>query len=402
MDREKLLEEISVETPSKIILIVLDGLGGLPYKDGKTELECAKTPNLNALAKNSALGLTYPILQGITPGSGPAHLALFGYDPLKYTIGRGILENLGLGVEIERGDLAIRGNFCTLKDEVVVDRRAGRIPTDKCVELCRKLNENTGKIDGVDVLFTPGMEHRFALRLRGEGLSDKIKETDPQKVGERPVIPEALEKDGERTSQTLKKIMEMARDTLKDEERANFILLRGYSLHSPIPSMSKLFKLKPAAVATYPMYKGLAKLVGMDVLDVKGTEISDEVETLKQNYKHYDFFYFHVKKTDSYGEDGNFDKKVSIIEEFDRALPEILSLCFDVVVVTSDHSTPCLLKGHSWHPNPFLIYSKYVIADEQTEFSEKSCAKGILGHFYAKDAMSLMLASALKLKKFGA
>lgn len=402
MDKKELLEEISVKTPSKIMLIVLDGLGGLPYKDGKTELEYAKKPNLNTLAKKSALGLAHPILRGITPGSGPAHIALFGYDPLKYIIGRGLLENLGLGVETKKGDMAIRGNFCTLKDGLVSDRRAGRIPTDKSIELCKKLNKNVGKIDGVDVLFTPGMEHRFALRLRGKGLSDKIKETDPQKVGERPVIPEALEKDGEKTSQVLKKITEIAKDTLKNEERANFVLLRGYSLYPPIPSMNKLFKLTPAAIVTYPMYKGLAKLVGMDVLEVNGVTIADELKTLKQNYKDYDFFYFHVKKTDSYGEDGNFDKKISIIEEFDKALPEILSLSFDAVVITSDHSTPCLLKGHSWHPNPFLIYSKYVIADEQTEFSEKSCAKGILGHFYAKDAMSLMLANALKLNKFGA
>ncbi|MCD6129634.1 MAG: 2,3-bisphosphoglycerate-independent phosphoglycerate mutase [Deltaproteobacteria bacterium] len=402
MNKEELLEEISVKTPSKIILIVLDGLGGLPYKDGKTELEYAKKSNLNALTGKSALGLAHPILRGITPGSGPAHIALFGYNPLKYIVGRGLLENLGLGVETKKGDMAIRGNFCTLKDGLVSDRRAGRIPTDKSIELCKKLNKNVGKIDGVDVLFTPGMEHRFALRLRGKGLSDKIKETDPQKVGERPVIPEALEKEGEKTSQVLKKITRIAKDTLKNEERANFVLLRGYSLYPPIPSMNELFKLTPAAIATYPMYKGLAKLVGMDVLKVNGMTIADELKTLKQNYKDYDFFYFHVKKTDSYGEDGNFDKKISIIEEFDKVLPEILSLSFDVVVITSDHSTPCLLKGHSWHPNPFLIYSKYVIADEQDEFSEKSCAKGILGHFYAKDAMSLMLANALKLNKFGA
>ena len=402
MDKEELTKGISAETSSKIILVVLDGLGGLPYKDGKTELEYAKKPNIDALAERSALGLTHPILRGVTPGSGPAHIALFGYDPLKYIIGRGILENLGLGVEIKKGDMAVRGNFCTLKDGLILDRRAGRIPTDKCIELCKKLNKNVGKIDGVDVLFTPGMEHRFALRLRGKGLSDKIKETDPQKVGKKPVIPEALEEEGKKTSQILKKITEISRDTLKDEKRANFIVLRGYSLYPPIPFMNELFKLTPAAIATYPMYKGLAKLVGMDVLEVNGLAITDEVKILKQNYEKYDFFYFHVKKTDSYGEDGNFDKKVSIIEEFDKVLPEILSLSFDVIVITSDHSTPCLLKGHSWHPNPFLIYSKYVIADEQMEFSEKSCAKGILGHFYAKDAMSLMLANALKLKKFGA
>lgn len=402
MERESLFKEISVKTASKIILIVLDGMGGIPFREGKTALEWANIPNLDELAKKSVLGQTDPILPGITPGSGPAHLALFGYDPLKYQIGRGILENLGLGVGIKRGDIAIRGNFCTLKDGIIVDRRAGRISTDENKRLCSKLKGHMKQIEGVEILFTPGMEHRFALRLRGKGLGTDVSDTDPQIVGKTPITPKATGPESKKTARVAKKIISLAKDLLQDENRANFIVLRGFSSLPPLPSMQELFKLNPATIATYPMYKGLAKLVGMKVLEVDGMSISDEVQALKKNYKNYDFFYFHIKKTDSYGEDGNFEKKVAVIEEFDGFLPEIFSLSPDVLVITGDHSTPCLLKTHSWHPNPFLLYSNTIIPDEQTVFSERTCAKGGLGRFFSADAMGLMLGHALKLKKFGA
>ena len=402
MEREELFKEVSIKTPSKIVLIVLDGVGGIPFREGKTALEWANTPNLDKLAKKSILGQTDPVLPGITPGSGPAHLAIFGYDPLKYQIGRGILENLGLGVEIKEGDIAIRGNFCTLRDGVIVDRRAGRIPTEENKRLCSRLKEEIKEIDGVEVLFTPGMEYRFALRLRGEGLGSEVLDTDPQIVGKSPIPPKATDPRSERTARVAEKIINLAKDILKDEKRANFIILRGFSTLPPIPPMQEIFRLNPAAIATYPMYKGLAKLVGMKILDVDGMSIADEIKTLKENYKDYDFFYFHIKKTDSYGEDGNFEKKVAVIEEFDRFLPEILSLFPDVLVITGDHSTPCRLKAHSWHPNPFLLYANTIIPDEQERFSERACAKGGLGRLFSVDAMGLMLAHALKLKKFGA
>ncbi len=402
MEREELFKEISIKSPSKIILIVLDGVGGIPFKDGKTELEYANIPNLDELAKKSVLGQTDPILPGVTPGSGPAHLALFGYDPLKYQIGRGVLENLGLGVEIKKGDIAIRGNFCTLKDGLIVDRRAGRISTEENKRLCLKLRKRIKKTEGVEILFTPGMEYRFALRLRGKGLGADVSDADPQIVGKSPVVPKAISRESKKTAKIAEKIINLAKDILQDENRANFILLRGFSTLPPLPSMQELFRLNPAAIATYPMYKGLAKLVGMEVLKVDGMSIEDEIETLKKNYKEHDFFYFHIKKTDSYGEDGNFERKVTVIEEFDRFLPEILSLSFDVLVVTSDHSTPCLLKAHSWHPNPYLLYANTIIPDEQIAFSERACAKGGLGRFFSVDAMGLMLGHALKLKKFGA
>ncbi len=407
MDRENLFRDLAVETDSKILLVVLDGLGGLPGDDGKTELEAAWTPNMDELASHSALGLTHPISYGITPGSGPSHLALFGYDPLKHEIGRGVLENLGLEVELKKGDLAVRGNFCTVKERngrlVVLDRRAGRIPTEKNIELCKKLQEAIGKIgDNVEALFTPGMEHRFALRLRGEGLEGCLEDTDPQHEGLEPFLPRATCLQGEKTVAVVEELLSMVRKLLKNEEKANFVLLRGFSMVPNIPSMEELFKLRPAAVATYPMYRGLARLVGMDLLPVEGMELEREVETLERHWGNYTFFYFHVKKTDSYGEDGNFQAKVRVIEAFDGLLPQLLSLGPQVVAITGDHSTPSKLRGHSWHPNPFLLFSPYVRREAQQVFSERACARGILGQFPAMEALPLMMAHALKLKKLGA
>jgi len=406
MDRESLFKELSVETDSKILLVVLDGLGGLPGEAGKTEMEAAWAPNMDELATRSELGLTHPIGYGITPGSGPSHLALFGYDPLKFEIGRGVLENLGLDVELKKGDVAIRGNFCTVEEKegrlIVVDRRAGRIPTEKNRELCAQLQEAIKEVQGVEVLFTPGMEHRLAIRLRGEGLAGCLEDTDPQQTGLEPLPPRATCPQGEKTVEVVKELLERIRQVLKDEGKANYILLRGFSEVPHIPSMEEIFKLKAAAIATYPMYRGLARLVGMDLLPVDGMKLEDELETLKEHWDQYTFFYFHVKKTDSYGEDGNFWAKVKVIEEFDRLLPKILALKPQVLVITGDHSTPARLKGHSWHPNPFLLHSPYVRAEGNRVFTEKSCAGGALGQFLAMEALPLMMAHALKLKKFGA
>ncbi len=405
MDREELIKGLVVKNDTKIVLCVLDGLGGAPGPGGRTELESASTPNLDRLAASSEIGLVHPIMPGVTPGSGPSHLALFGYDPLKYEIGRGVLENLGLGVELAPGDVAIRGNFCTVEERegalIVVDRRAGRIPTEENRRLCSKLQEAIPEVDGVEVRFTPGMEHRFAIRLRGEGLFACVCDTDPQKTGKPPLEPRALCPEGERLAEVLRELLLRIREVLKGEPRANFVLLRGISELPKIPSMQELFGLRAAAIATYPMYRGLARLVGMELLDVEGG-ISQEVECLKRHYSEYDFFYLHVKKTDSFGEDGNFEAKVKVIEEFDAVLPEILSLDPDVLVVTGDHSTPSVLKGHSWHPNPFLLHSKYVIPSGVHSFDERSCARGNLSIYYAVEAMPLILANALRLKKFGA
>ncbi len=401
MEREELLRSLTVKNEKKILLVVLDGLGGIPNKEGKTELEVAYTPNLDRLTEESSCGLAIPVLPGITPGSGPAHMSLFGYDPVKYQIGRGILEALGLDMDVRPGDVAVRGNFATLRDGKIVDRRAGRIPTEKNRELIERISEKIREIEGVEIILKPGREHRFAMVLRGEGLSDRVSDADPQKEGLPPKPPRALTPEAEKTARVAEAFIQMVTELLKDEPRANTVLLRGFSSHPSLPPMQEVFKLNPVAIASYPMYRGLAKLVGMEVAET-GEEISDEIETLKNSWEKYDFFYLHIKKTDSYGEDGNFEAKVKKIEEFDSYLPELLSLSPDVLVITGDHSTPSKLKSHSWHPVPFLLHSPYTFRDGLREFSEVACRRGSLGTFQAVDGMALMLANALKLKKFGA
>lgn len=406
LNREDLFREISVRRNTKILLVVLDGLGDIPSTDGKTALELASKPNLDALAHVSELGAVHPIYPGITPGSGPSHLALFGYDPLKYQIGRGVLEALGLGIELTKNDIAIRGNFCTVREEngrlIVVDRRAGRIPTEETKDLCKFLNENIGKVEDVDVLFVPGIEHRFAIRLRGEGLEEGVEETDPQKENLPIREPVPLNEKAKKLSKILKKLLEEVYRLIKNRERANYILLRGISKIPDIPNMEELFKLNPCAIAVYPMYRGLSKLVGMKVIEVEGDSIEDEVKTLKKVWNDFDFFYLHIKKTDSYGEDGNISGKIKVIEEFDKFIPDLLQLNPDVFVITCDHSTPVTIKGHSWHLCPVLLKSPYVFPSGVDSFSERNCLKGTLKINYSVELMGLMLAHAGRLMKFGA
>ncbi len=398
---ESIIREISIKTDSKILLLVMDGVGGLPV-DGNTEMERAETPNLDNLVSRSICGLTDAVGYGITPGSGPSHLALFGYDPLKYLIGRGVLEALGIGLELTHKDMAARGNFATMDSRgIIVDRRAGRIPTEKNREICALLGKKIEKINGVKILIRPGKEHRFVVIFRGDGLNGPLSDADPQKNGEKSKLARALSKGAKKAEGVANSFIKKASEVLKGQHPANTVLLRGISKVPRIPSMGELFKLSPAAIATYPMYKGLARLVGMEVLET-GETMEDELKTLRENFEKFDFFYLHFKQTDSSGEDGNFEKKVKMIEEVDRFIPEIMNIGFDVIVVTSDHSTPSLLKSHSWHPNPFLLWSKFIRVDAVERFTERECGKGGLGRFQAVDAMPLMLANALKLRKFGA
>ncbi|MEA2005025.1 MAG: 2,3-bisphosphoglycerate-independent phosphoglycerate mutase [Acidobacteriota bacterium] len=400
MDREKIAKELSFKTDSKIILLVIDGLGGLP-RNGKTELETAHTPNLDRLAAQSVCGLTDPVFMGITPGSGPAHLALFGYDPTKYLLGRGILEAIGLDIEVGKEDLVARGNFATLKRDIIVDRRAGRIPTNVNDKICQKINASIQGKDGTCIVLYPGKEHRFVVKFSGKGLSDELSDADPQKEDKPRAYTKPLSPGATHTAEIINAFLDDATAILHDEPKANTILLRGFSKYPSIPSMKELYKLSPVAIANYPMYKGLARLVGMDVLGV-GPHMEELFSTVEKHYKDYDFFYVHVKKTDSAGEDGNFEAKVQVIEEVDGYIPRLLALQPAVLVVTSDHSTPCQIKGHSWHPNPFLLFSSRAQVDHVTRFSERDCANGYLGRFHAVFAMPLMMAHAGKLKKFGA
>ncbi len=401
---QELLRDIIQRNKSRIFLIVLDGLGGLPI-NGITELEKARIPNLNALARSSACGLHIPVAHGITPGSGPGHLSIFGYDPIRWQIGRGILEALGLGMEIRATDIALRANYATIDNDIIKDRRAQRIATDISRKLTERLQAEIKEIDGVRIIFSPGMEHRFAVVMRfpyplKKGASD-VTDTDPQQEGNPPLEPKALSPEAEEVKRIASEIVKRASESLKDEPRANFILLRGFSMHPDIPNFYDIYGLKALAIANYPMYRGIAKLLSMDAPDIQG-DVSDEIEFLKGHYMDYDFVYLHIKKTDSYGEDGNFDGKVNVLEEFDEILPEIIDLRPDVLIITGDHSTPSLLKGHSWHPVPFILNSPYVFGGLSTAFTERECVRGELGIIPATSLMPLALANALRLKKFGA
>ncbi len=405
-----MLKDLLVKNNTKILMVVLDGLGGLPVKDTKTELELANTPNLDRLAKRSALGMHIPVDYGITPGSGPGHLGIFGYNPLEYQIGRGILEALGLGLEVRDTDIAIRGNYATVERVdgrlIVKDRRAGRIPTEENRRITKKLSEAIREVDGVRVFFASGMEHRVALLLRfpealPEG-SDRIRDTDPQKEGLEPIEPKGLNEASEKVAHVLRKLLEKIEEALADEPKANYMLLRGFSQKPKMESFEERFGLKACAIAVYPMYRGLASLVGMELIDFEGQSIQDQIMALKDVWQDYDFFFLHIKKTDSYGEDGNYEGKIRVIEEFDKHLPELLELKPDVFVITGDHSTPSVLRGHSWHPVPVLLHSPYVLGGTSERFTERECLKGELGIFPAEKLINLMLAHSLRLAKFGA
>ncbi len=400
--KDEILKDLIIKNDAKIVLVVLDGLGGLPMKDGgQTELGAAKTPNLDKLAFKSSCGLMYPIAPGITPGSGPAHLALFGYDPVECNIGRGVLSALGIDFDTKKGDLCARVNFATIdKEGKITDRRAGRIPTEENQRLCKKLRENI-KIEGAEIFIETEKEHRACLILRGKGLSECINDTDPQREGVKPLAVEATEAAGGLTEDILKDIVAQAKEILKDEDKANMILLRGFAEFCSYPTIEERFGLKACAIASYPMYRGLAKLVGMKLASPTHTE-EEEVEMLKKNFKKYDYFFIHFKKTDSYGEDGDFQAKVKVIEKVDRLIPDIINLKPDVLIVTCDHSTPAKLKSHSWNTIPVLLFSEYARQDKLKKFDEFNCRCGSLSGLHSVDLMTLALANALRLKKFGA
>jgi len=398
----KLIASLQQPADTKVVLLVMDGLGGLPIQTGgPTELEAANTPNLDALAALSMCGLHQPVGTGITPGSGPAHLALFGYDPLTYQVQRGVLEALGVDFPLQRQDVAARGNFCTMDDEGrLTDRRAGRIPTELGAKLCDLLSEI--ELPGVELFVKPVKDYRFLFVLRGPGLSDAISETDPQMTGVPPLDPSALQPEAARTAELVRLFLEKAQDVLKDHHPANSMVLRGFAQTPDWPTFTQVYGMRAAAIALYPMYRGVAKLVGMEVLDVHG-DLEDEFALLEQAWADYDFFFVHIKPTDSAGEDGAFDRKVGIIEQVDALLPRLLALDPDVVVVTGDHSTPAALKAHSWHPVPAMLYAKTGRRDSVTRFGETACLSGGLGpHLPGCDLLPLALAHAQRMKKFGA
>ena len=394
------LRDCYTKTPSKMVLLVADGLGGLAHPEtGKSELETAHTPNLDALAQKSACGLTTPVLPGVAPGSGPGHLALFGYDPLKHQIGRGALEALGIEVELAPGDVAARGNFCTVDGEgLLTDRRAGRIPTELSAPICDRLDRI--EIPGVQVDVFSVQDYRFVLRLRGEGLSELVTETDPQVTGAKALEVMALKPEAQKTVDIVNEFVKQAAHLMSEEDRANMLLLRGFAQMPSLPPMGEVYRLDPAAIAAYPMYRGLATVAGMSVIPT-GKTFADEVDTLRANWDKHDFFFIHYKPADAAGEDGDFDAKVRCLEELDPFITQILELEPDVLMVAGDHATPAVMAAHSWHPVPFMLHSKLTLGQGIPTFDEKACALGAIGSVPATSVMVLGLSHAGKMTKFG-
>jgi len=400
-----LIAPLVVPNTTKIVVLSLDGLAGLPRPEtGRSELETARLPNLGALAAESACGLIRHVAPGITPGSGPGHLGLFGYDPLRYQVGRGVLEALGIEFDLRAGDVAARGNFCTVDGlGRITDRRAGRIATDVCVRLTERLRGI--RLPGVDLFVEPVKEHRFVLVLRAKGraggLSGRLSETDPQALGRPPLPAKPLEPKAKATAQRVNAFVAGARRRLAASTPANMVLLRGFDQLPQLPRFPEVFGLRAAAIAAYPMYRGLARLVGMEVLKT-GATFADELATLREHWDAYDFFFLHYKDTDKAGEDGDFDAKVAALERLDGFVPGLRALDPDVLVVTGDHSTPSVLAAHGWQPVPSLLWSRYCGADGVTAFTERACTAGSLGVFPAQHLMPLVMANALRLTKYGA
>ncbi|MCP2015367.1 2,3-bisphosphoglycerate-independent phosphoglycerate mutase [Deinococcus sp. HSC-46F16] len=407
------IRTIAKKTDSKILMVVLDGVGGLPLTvNGDTELATAQTPNLDALALESQLGQVELVGAGITPGSGPGHLSLFGYDPLRYVVGRGALSAVGIGVRLRAGDVAVRGNFASLGvGRVIADRRAGRPSDEKNAEIVAKLRAAIPEIDGTPVEIYTESEHRFVVVFRsqgvdeaGQGLGANLSDVDPQVTGVPPQTAVGGDPASERTAFLVNEFVARAEAALAEEPQVNGVLFRGYSDVPHFPSFADTYGLRAACIASYPMYKGLASLVGMDVLEVEGEEdaLDGKVAALAAHWAEYDFFYFHVKKTDSTGEDGDFHAKVKKVELFDALLPRLRELQPDVLCIVGDHSTPSKLASHSWHPVPLLINSRYGRKDMAARYTEEEAQKGSLGLRRGTDVMPLLMANALKLQKYGA
>ncbi len=401
MDVHQLTRMLHVKNDSKIVMLVADGLGGLPFEPGGcTELEAAQTPHLDALASRGVQGLSIPVAPGISPGSGPGHLGLFGYDPLHYVIGRGALEATGIGFELQPEDVAIRCNFCTLDGNGnISDRRAGRIATEDSAPLAISLREVS--IPNIEVFVEPVKEHRFVVVLRGAGLGGNVADTDPQRTGVPPLPPQALDSESTKTAEVAAEFYRQAREILAPQSAANALTMRGFACRPALPTYEEVYGLKAAAIAVYPMYKGLARLVGMQIVGNAQT-LEDQADLLEVHWQDYDFFFVHFKYTDSTGEDGNYAAKVAKTEQFDTIIPRVVGLDPQVIIVTGDHSTPAFLKSHSWHPVPTLLVSDCCRPDGLTQFSESAARTGGLGQFEARHLMTLALANAGRLGKYGA
>ena len=405
MDHQQLLARLAHRNDSRLVLLVLDGVGDLRTgSQPKTALEAASLPNFDTLAQHSALGRVIPVATGVTPGSGPGHLSLFGYDPTTPAadIGRGVLEALGLGLEVAPGQVAVRCNFATA-DAVgnLTDRRAGRIPSSECQRLCDKIQQRLGDYTDLSVQIHAGEEHRFVLILTGDGLTHEIADTDPQETGVPPLQPQPLTEAATQSAARIAKLIEAVSRIVADEPQANRVLLRGFSVLPDLPSLTELHQIRCGAFAGYPLYRGVAAACGMEVVPC-GKEFTDVLTSVEEAWDRYDYFFLHVKQTDKAGEDGDLAKKIQVLEQVDAQIPRLLELEPTVLAVTGDHSTPAPMFAHSWHPVPLLLHGPNCFVDSSQEYTETAATTGHVGTIPSRELMGLMLANAGRLAKFGA
>ncbi len=422
MGRQEILSRLAQRNGRRIVLLVLDGVGDLRTDaQPRTALDEARTPNLDRLASRSSLGRLVPAGTGITPGSGPGHLALFGYEPTspETDIGRGVLEALGLGLDIAPGTVVARGNFATVDGEgLLTDRRAGRLPGAEGRRICARLasrieaaGDALGDVagNGIEVEVHPGEAYRFVLLFRPRAgtppLGAELADTDPQRLGVAVPPVQAAGDAGEAaargTAARIAPAVAALQAELRDEERANSFLLRGFSKLPALPGVGELHRLRAAALAGYPLYRGVAKVCGMEIVDCGGS-FGQVLDRLEERWDDFDYFFLHVKGTDMAGEDGDLAAKVAAIESVDALLPRLLDLGPDVLAITGDHSTPAPMEAHSWHPVPLLLRSENCFVDECSRFTEVEASRGAIGTIPASDLMGLLLANAGKLAKFGA
>ena len=404
----------------KTFFVICDGLGDrpIPKLGRKTPLEYAKTPNLDAIARRGIIGAMNTIDIGVRPGSDTAHMAIFGYDPHVYYTGRGPFETAGLRMEHKDGDICFRVNMGTVDDTLhIIDRRAGRIGDTSA--FARELNGM--KIDGVEFFVKAGTGYRMGMIMRGKKLSTHITDIDPGHVGKGVRMCEATDDTSEakRTAKILNTFVSRAHKLLKrmpvniDRQKnglpqANYLLVRGAGVYPKLPRFFDKYGLRAACFAGAGLYKGIARLIGMDVVHVPGatgkpdSNIRAKVETAIKHRKDYDFFFIHFKGADSCGEDGDVEGKIAYIEKIDDAVAPLLKLKNSLVVITADHSTPCTIKSHSADDVPIVIMGDEVRDDDVHEFSERTCAKGRMGHIKGMHVMPIILDLMGIAEKFGA
>ena len=399
-----------------VILLIMDGLGDRPNEifDNKTALQYSYKPNMDFLAEHGVTGLMSPVSYGIRSGSDTSHLSILGYRPEDYYTGRGPFEAMGLGIDLKPGDIAFRANYASVVNDMVVDRRAGRIRDTN--DLSKKLET---EINGIKIIMKSGVEHRAALVLRGDNLSDKVSDTDPHGVNSKPLNTSPLDDNAKFTASIINKFLERSRKILNEHKinkdlisngklPANEILLRGAGKVPELPDFNIKYNLRAACISGTPLIRGIAKLAGFDIIDVDGmngridTNYKNIINSAMESLNKYNFILINIKGADIGGHDKKPEIKKYAIEETDRALKPFKDVLNNtLIVITGDHSTPCSYGDHSGDPVPILFSTDGIINDDVKKFDELSVSHGYY-KIKSNDIMPLILSYSDRSEKYGA